>query len=99
MIEVRLDENGFISFKGCLVASCIEQAHSALEGILDESPQTIVLDLADVEEIDISGLQLLVSIRKAFSGEGSVRLSAVSPAVKEALEISGFEPALKETAP
>jgi anti-anti-sigma factor len=96
-MEVGTDEKGVIFFKGALTASNIEHVYSVLEGIFDESPRNITLDLSGVEEIDTLGLQLLVSIRKTFSSDGNVRILAVSPQVAEAVEISGFGIALRET--
>lgn len=95
-MEILVDDNGVIIFKGALVASNIDNAHAVLENIFECSGRNVHLDLTGVDEIDISGLQLIYSIKKTFSTDGNVRIVAMSPQVDEAMEISGFAIALKE---
>ncbi len=95
-MEITRDGSGAIVLSGQMVVSAIEGIHSQLESILEEVSQEIVLDLAGVTEIDTSGLQLLYAIWKSFVQGGSVRFASVSPPVKEALALSGFDLVFRE---
>lgn len=98
-MEISLDSQGVFLFKGNLVASNIENVHSTLESLLEESSRVITLDLSQVDEIDIAGLQLLYSLKKTFEADGALRICALSPALNEILDLSGFGVALKEALP
>ncbi|HPJ94580.1 MAG TPA: STAS domain-containing protein [Deltaproteobacteria bacterium] len=98
-MEIIIDRQGAIVCKGNLVVSDIENIHSSLESLLEDSSQVITLDLDGVEEIDISGLQLLYSLKKTFDADGAMRIRAINPAIREIIEISGFSIALKEALP
>jgi anti-anti-sigma factor len=95
-MELDIDSKGVIVFKGNLTVSNIETVHSSLELLMEDSSQDINIDLSRVEEMDISGLQLLYSLKKTVEGEGSLRIRAVNPAIQEILDLSGFSLALKE---
>ena len=98
-MEISMDNKGVIHFKGNLVVSNIENVHSSLESLLEESSQIVTLDLSKVNEIDIAGLQLLYSLKKTFETDGALRIRAFSPALGNILEFSGFGNALKESLP
>jgi len=95
-MEISKNRTGTIILKGQMVVSEIESIHSHLEPVLDESLSNIVMDLSSVTEIDTAGLQLLFSIMKTAEHDGSFRIKSISPAVKEAIDISGFGMLLKE---
>ena len=96
---ISKDNQGVIEIKGNLVASAIEDAFSALDALMESSSQDIVIDLSQVEDIDISGLQLLYSLKKTLEAEGSLHINSVSALVMERISLSGFDLALKETLP
>ena len=98
-MDISKDNEGVIVFKGNLVASTIENTYSALEALLEESPQDIAIDLSEVDEIDIAGLQLLASLKKTFESEGTFHIRSLNTIVKERMAISGFELTLKEALP
>jgi anti-anti-sigma factor len=97
-MEIKKDSSGALVFKGKMVASEIESIHSKVEPLLDETILDTVLDLSGVDDIDISGLQLISSIKKSAENEGTFRIRAISPQVKECIILSGFEMILKEVA-
>lgn len=52
----------------------------------------VALDLSAVSDVDTAGIQLLLALKQSIeAGGGMVRLSAVSHAVSEALNLLGLE--------
>ncbi|MGO9147211.1 MAG: STAS domain-containing protein [Desulfomonilia bacterium] len=98
-MEINTDSQGVIVFKGNLVVSNIEVVHSALESVLEESSRNIVIDISQVEEIDIAGLQLLFSLKKTLEGDGSMHIRSLNQSIRDILDLSGFGVALKEALP
>jgi len=95
-MEIKKDSSGTIVLKGHMTVSEAESIHSRLEPLLDDLMQDITLDLSEVDEIDISGLQIIYAIKKSFENEGAFRIKAVSAPVKECILLSGFDLLLKE---
>jgi anti-anti-sigma factor len=98
-MEITTDSQGVIIFNGNLVVSNIEVVHSSFEPFLEESSRNITVDLSKVDEIDISGLQFIYSLKKTFEVEGSFRIKALNPLLRDIIELSGFGLALKEALP
>lgn len=98
-MEISIDNQGVITLKGNLVVSDIENIHSTLESLLEDSSQIITLDMSGVDEMDIAGMQLLYSIKKTYETEGALRIRAINPALVDILDISGFDAVLKEILP
>ncbi len=98
-MEISTDSQGTIVFKGNLVVSSIESIHSEIESVLEESSRNIIMDLSQVEEIDIAGLQLLYSVKKTLEGDGSLHILAMSQSVRDIIDLSGFNVPLKEALP
>lgn len=98
-MEICTDNQGKIVLKGNLVVSNIESIHSEIESVLEESSRNIILDLTQVEEIDIAGLQLLYSLKKTFEGDGSLHIEALNQTVRDIIVLSGFNVPLKEALP
>ncbi len=98
-MEISTDSQGTIVFKGNLVVSNIESIHSEIESVLEESSRDIIMDLSQVEEIDIAGLQFLYSIKKTFEGDGSLHILAMHQSVRDIIDLSGFNIPLKEALP
>ncbi|HOE71679.1 MAG: STAS domain-containing protein [Bacteriovoracaceae bacterium] len=95
-MEIYKDSSGALVIKGSLTVSHIESAHTKIEPLLDETIHDMVLDLSAVDDIDISGLQLLYAIKKSAESEGAFSIRAISPQVKEHVLLSGFNTILKE---
>ena len=98
-MEINRNNQGVVEFKGSLVVSGIEDTFSAIESLMENLSQDMVIDLSEVEEIDIAGLQLLYALKKTLEAEGSLHIRAVSAPVMERLVLSGFDLALKEALP
>jgi anti-anti-sigma factor len=99
MVEISKNNQGVIEIKGNLVVSVIEDAFSAIEALMENLSQDMVIDLSQVEDIDISGLQLLYSLKKILDGDGSLHIKSISAPVMERMMLSGFDLALKEALP
>ncbi|HNY64528.1 MAG TPA: STAS domain-containing protein [Deltaproteobacteria bacterium] len=95
-MEIHKDASGALVLEGQLVVSEIELTHSKIEPLLDDTGHETVLDLTNVDDIDISGLQLIFAIRKSAMSDGSFRIRGASPKVKEVIVLSGFETLLQE---
>ena len=90
-MNISKDSSGAVIMQGNMVVAEIESIHSALEGMLDDSSQTMEVDLKPVEEIDTAGLQLLFALKKTIEETGVFHIRDASSAVKEALTLSGFD--------
>jgi len=95
-MEIIKDPSGTFVFKGQMTVSEIETIYLKIESLIDELLPNAVLDLSEVDEIDISGLQFILALKKSIESEGSFQIKAFSPSVKECIVISGFEMILKE---
>lgn len=66
----------------------------SLKETLDQArtlPQTLEVDMAGVEEVDLAGLQLILAFARAREGIGETRLQGLQPAVTKALSLSGLD--------
>jgi anti-anti-sigma factor len=95
-MEIVKDAKGALVFKGQLVVSEIEFIHSKIEPLLDDTGHETVIDLSDVDDIDISGLQLIFAIKKSAVNDGAFRIRGASAIVKEIILLAGFEGILQE---
>ena len=95
-MDIIKDSSGILVFTGQMIASEIEALYAKVEPLVEETAPDVVLDLSGVDEIDIAGIQLILALKKSFEAEGSFRIKAVSPPVKECISISGFEIILSE---
>lgn len=97
-MDIHKDSSGALVFSGKLVVSEIEGACSKVEPLLDETLHETVLDLSDVDDIDISGLQLVLAMKKAAVGDGSFRIRGASAKVREIVFLAGFDGVFEEDA-
>ncbi len=98
-MEINKNSQGIVEFKGNLVVSGIEDTFSAIESLMENLSQDMVIDLSQVEEIDIAGLQLLYALKKTLEAEGSLHIKAVSASVMERIVLAGFDLPLTEALP
>ena len=59
-------------------------------GAMPEDTKELTLDMAEVAYISSAGLRVLLGAQKKMSKIGSMKLTGVSEAVMEVLEITGF---------
>ena len=95
-MEIIKDPSGTLVLKGQMITSQIEAIHSKIEPMIDEILPEASFDLSEITEIDISGLQLILALKKTIESEGSFQIRALSPVVKECIMLSGFNMLLKE---
>jgi anti-anti-sigma factor len=98
-MEICTDSQGIIVCKGNLVVTNIESIHSEIESLLEESSRNISIDLSQVEEIDIAGLQLLYSLKKTLEDDGALNIHAINQSIRDIIDLSGFNVPLKEALP
>jgi len=97
-MEIIKDSSGALVFKGQMIVSQIEAIHAKIDPLIDELLPETVVDFSKIDEIDIAGLQLILALKKTVENEGSFRIRAISPPVKECIMLSGFDMILKEVA-
>lgn len=90
-MNISKDNSGAIVMQGNMVVAEIENVHTTIEGLLDDTSHTMEIDLKAVEEIDTAGLQLLFALKKTIEETGVFHIRDASSAVKEALTLSGFD--------
>jgi anti-anti-sigma factor len=79
-----------VALQGALDIYAAAQVRERLADLIAQHP-LIELQLAEVDEIDASGVQILLAAKQQASNlEHSLRLSAHSPAVIDALELCGL---------
>ncbi len=98
-MEISTDSQGTIVFKGNLVVTNIESIHSEIESLLEESSRNITINLSQVEELDIAGLQLLYSLKKTVEVDGTLHILAINQSIRDIIDLSGFNVPLKEALP
>ncbi len=63
-----------------------------LNSYVDASPVWLVLDVADVEFVDSTGLGVLVgALRRVRGSGGDVRIAAARPAMQRVLSVTGLD--------
>jgi anti-sigma B factor antagonist len=75
----RIDAAGAVAFKDEMVALKIHPQ------------QRVILDLEAVEFLDSSGLGAVVAVMKAYGGEKSLELAALSPIVEKVLRLTRMD--------
>lgn len=95
-MKITKDNQGVIVFKGSLVVSAIDAVHSQIEQLHEGRYPDVVIDLVDVDDIDLAGIQFLASLKKTFEYDGSLHIRAVNASVKERILLSGFNLTLRE---
>jgi anti-sigma B factor antagonist len=64
----------------------------ALNGVVEKRPQRLIIDLADVQHMDSSGLGTLVKIFQQVNGyKGKMALVAMNDRVRNAFEITRLD--------
>lgn len=79
-----------IHLRGALVLSGLREVHQKLRSMPGDYSQ-IIIDLSKVEDLDTAGVQLLIALKREFSGKGrALRLVGHSPAVLEYFALYGL---------
>lgn len=88
-----IDRNGravVVRLAGELDLYNVEQVRSALLELAPDRPETVILDLAEVEFVDSTVLGVLVEARSRF-GDGVLRLAGPQLETRRALKITGLD--------
>jgi len=82
------DKNHLIQLKGTVTISTIRNIARELQKMIKER-KYFVLQLTDIENIDVSGLQLLESLKKEYREQVDIQVQLTSE-LHELLHKSGF---------
>jgi anti-sigma B factor antagonist len=80
-----------VSLAGELDLYNAEEVRRALLDTLAESPEVLVVDLAEVTFIDSTALGVLIEARSRMSDRSGFRLASPGLEVRRALEVSGLD--------
>jgi len=80
-----------VSVTGRIDATTSRDLEDALNGLIDQDNNQIVVDLQGVEYISSVGLRvMLAALKKVRPKQGDVKLACLQPFVREVFEITGF---------
>jgi anti-anti-sigma factor len=84
-------DSAVVIMRGELDAQARRDFDREVSQLLAASPRRVVVDMGAVDFVDSSWVRLLEQLRTRLCEEGdaSVRISAVSPAARRALELAG----------
>ena len=90
VMETKLmNEHMQVVLSGSIYVEEAKEVREVLSSIIDQGQTSLLINLAQVEYIDSTGLGMLVSIQKrAVMRGGSVRLQGLNGLVKELFELT-----------
>ena len=81
-----------LQFDGRLDTNTSPEAQTALDGLIGEGAQKILVDFEKLDYVSSAGLRVLLSAGKQLTRSGGeLRLSNLNETVQEIFEISGFD--------
>jgi anti-anti-sigma regulatory factor len=89
VFEIRVSEDGVITLSGLITIKNIEKIYQEMIKIYNET-QCVEINMAEVVEVDIAGLQMLLSFVRSFHEIGTNIKCITNPTVEETLEITGL---------
>ena len=96
-METLLEGTGLTVKGNCLIKE-LEPLVKSLRELVESDRNVIQLDLAQVESIDTSCIQLLASCRNSALSRGKTfSITLMSDPVKEALQITGLQKIFENT--
>lgn len=96
--QKELRRIALLEVTGRIDSTTASELGNALNGIIDDGKNRIVLDLKDVEYMSSAGLREMVSALKRvqnIAGTGDLRLASPSDRVREVLELAGLDEIFK----
>ncbi len=87
---VARDGAAVLTLAGELDLYNAEEIRAALAEAIASSPRCVVLDLAEVEFVDSTALGVLVEANSRLGPDG-LRLAALQPGPRRALQVSGLD--------
>ena len=94
MLEIK-DQDGLIAVSGEMQVRSAEELKKTFWDIL-ERPGEVSLDLSGVEDIDVAGLQVLLSFLITKNSESKAVITSLSPALERAMQLSGTSEHFKQ---
>ncbi len=86
-----VDNIPIISVSGRIDATTSKDLETALNSLIEQNNNNLVIDLAGVEYISSVGLRVMLSaLKKVRPKQGDVKLVSLQPFVREVFEITGF---------
>lgn len=80
-----------IEVAGRIDSNNANQFGDALNGVIAQNHNQLVLDLAGVDYMSSAGLREIVAAAKKLQGKGELRLAQPSDRVREVLEMTGLD--------
>lgn len=91
-IQVSTQPNvAVIEVAGRIDSNNASQFGDALNGVIAQNQNQLVLDLAGVDYMSSAGLREIVAAAKKLQGKGELRLAQPSDRVREVLEMTGLD--------
>jgi anti-sigma B factor antagonist len=92
-LEITVSQRGeqtfVVSLAGELDLGTSPEVARTLEGLIGNGARRVVVDLARLEFLDSSGINVLVSAARSMDGDGgALTLAAVQPLVRRVLDIA-----------
>ncbi|NPV61980.1 MAG: STAS domain-containing protein [Methanotrichaceae archaeon] len=86
-----IDSVPILAVSGRIDATTSRDLENALNGLIEEDNNRIIVDLAGVEYISSVGLRvMLAALKKVRPKQGDLMLASLQPFVREVFEITGF---------
>ena len=93
-MEIVLRENGdikIVAITGNLDTNTAAEFEKALNGVLDEGVQKLLINFESMEYISSAGLRVLLTLaKKMTSTGGSLKLCSLNETAQEVFDMSGF---------
>jgi anti-anti-sigma factor len=94
--HTRLNRVDLVALGGRIDSSTAPDLEKALQGIIDEGRYRIVLSMKDVTFTSSACLRAMIgALKQVKQHRGDVRLSEVTPHIKEVLELAGLDQLFK----
>lgn len=93
-IQIRQEQHDrfrILALKGRLDTETAADVELAFEDLLQAGDRHFLVDLAGIGYVSSAGLRVLLAVAKKLEGDnGSLRLCALTPAVRQVFDVAGF---------
>lgn len=90
--EERVGSTCLLVLDGRLDTETSADLELAVQDLLQAGERRFVIDLAGVGYVSSAGLRVLLMLAKTVDGNGSLRLAALNPTVRQVFDVAGFTP-------
>jgi anti-anti-sigma factor len=90
--EERVGATCLLILGGRLDTETSADLELAVQDLLQAGDRRFVIDLAGVGYVSSAGLRVLLMLAKTVDGNGSLRLAALNPTVRQVFDVAGFTP-------